>query len=155
MTQKAFLTKSGKANFSCPECGKTRQMDVSRFTNVEKEVKLKCTCTCRHVFSVVIERRMHIRKKVDLSGALLFGNKRHPVKVVDISRLGLKLRTKGLPDLNPGDRVVIEFTLDDAWNSLVSKEVNIKKINQKDIGVEFSSRDHYDKLGTYLLFHFS
>ncbi|MBU1341838.1 MAG: PilZ domain-containing protein [Proteobacteria bacterium] len=155
MTQKAFVTKSGKANFSCPECGKVRQMDVSQFNNVKKEVKLKCTCSCKYVFSITLERRIHIRKKVDLKGNILLGKKKYPVTIVDISRFGLKIRANGILDLKIEDKVVIEFTLDDAQESTVSKDVIIKTIKQTDIGVAFSSLDHYDKLGTYLLFHFS
>jgi len=155
MAQKVFVTNSGKANFSCPECGKTRQMDVSRFHNVDKEVKLKCTCTCKHKFSVVLERRKHIRKGVDLEGQILFEKEKYPVKVLDISRLGLKIRTDEILDLNPGDKTVIDFILDDAGSSKVSKEVIVRTVNETDIGTEFSSHDHYDKLGTYILFHFS
>jgi len=154
MAQKVFITKSGKANFSCPECGKARQLDVSRFNSVEKEVKLKCKCQCKNVFSVILERRKQTRKKVDLSGILVLGKKKHPVNVIDISRLGLKIRAKELLNLNPQDRIVLKFTLDDVDKSQVSKEVIIRSINQTNIGAEFLSLEHYDKLGSYLLFHF-
>ncbi|MCK5164607.1 MAG: PilZ domain-containing protein [Desulfobacula sp.] len=155
MALKVFITRSGNANFSCPECGQTRQMDVSKYRNVDKEVKLKYTCTCKHVFSVILERRKHVRKDVNLNGEIILGNKRYPVNVKDISRLGLKIRTKGILDLHLQDKVAVEFILDDAGGSRVSKEVIIRKIDQADLGVEFVSHDHYDKLGTYLLFHFN
>jgi len=154
MAQKVFITRSGKASFSCPECGKTKQLDVSRYNTVDKEVKLKYTCTCKHIFSVILERRKYIRKKVDLPGVLILGNKKYPVNVIDITRAGLKIRTKGLLELHLQDKVVLEFILDDPGGSKVSKEAIIKKINQMNIGVEFFSQDHYDKFGAYILFHF-
>ena len=154
MVQKVFITKSGTANFSCPECGKVKQLDVSRYNTVEKEVKLKYTCTCKHIFSVILERRKHIRKMVDLPGLLILGNKRYPITVIDISRVGLKIRTKGTLDLNLDDKVVLEFVLDDPGGSKISKEAIVKKINQTNIGVEFLSQTHYDKFGAYILFHF-
>jgi predicted RNA-binding Zn-ribbon protein involved in translation (DUF1610 family) len=154
MAQKVFITRSGKANFACPECGKIKQLDVSRYNTVDKEVKLKYTCTCKHIFSVILERRKHIRKKVDLPGVLILGNKKYPIQVIDISRVGLKIRTKGILDLRLEDKAVLEFALDDPGRSKVSKEIVIKKINQTNIGVEFLSQDHYDKFGAYILFHF-
>lgn len=154
MVQKVFITRSGKANFSCPECGKVKQLDVSRYNTVDKEVKLKYTCTCKHIFSVILERRKSIRKKVDLPGLLILGNKRYPVNVTDISKIGLKIRTKGLLNLHLEDKVVLEFALDDPGGSKISKEVIIKKIKQTNIGVEFFSQNHYDKFGAYILFHF-
>jgi len=154
MAQKVFITRSGNASFSCPECGKIKQLDVSRYNTVDKEVKLRYTCTCKHVFSVILERRKHIRKKVDLPGTLILMNKKYPINVTDISRIGLKIRTKGLLDLHLKDKVVIEFVLDDPGGSKVSKEVIIKKMKQTNIGVEFCSQNHYDKFGAYILFHF-
>lgn len=155
MAQKVFVSKSGKANFSCPECGKTKQLDVSRFHDLNKEVKLKCTCTCKHKFSVILERRKHIRKDVDLDGDIILEGEKYPIKVLDISRLGLKIRTDEVLDINPGDKTIIDFILDDAGSSRVSKEVIVRTTNENTIGIEFSSHDHYDKLGTYILFHFS
>ncbi len=130
-------------------------MDVSRYVKINKEVKLKCTCTCTHVFSVTLERRKHLRKIVNLKGNAIFEKKKYPINVIDISRLGLKIRTKEVLNFKPEDTVMIDFILDDATASSVSKEVVIRTINETDIGVEFLSLDHYDKLGTYLLFHFN
>ena len=112
MTQKAFITKSGKANFTCPECGKVKQMDVTPFKDIDKEVKLKCTCTCKHVFSVTLERRRHFRKPVDLEGQLIIRDLKVPVRVIDVSRLGLKIQTINPLDLNIGRNAVITFVLD-------------------------------------------
>ncbi len=154
MTQKIFLTENKKARVICPECGNTKLMDITRFSHIEKEIKLKITCKCRHVFSVILERRKHVRREVHLSGTLTSGGKKHNIKVIDISRLGLKIRTEEVVDLNLDDRAVIDFILDDTGQSRVSKDVIIKKVDGEYIGVTFISQDHYDKLGTYLLFHF-
>jgi len=155
MPQKVFATRSGKANFTCPECGKVKQMDVSRFRNVDKEIKLKCTCICTHTFSVILERRKYIRKAVNLDGSCHHDNEWYPVKVIDISRLGLKIKIEAGLNVSPGEKLVIDFVLDDADGSRVSKEVIIRTVPKTALGVEFLSQDHYDKLGTYLLFHFS
>ncbi len=155
MAQKVFITKSGKANITCPECEKVRSMDVSKFTSVDKAVSLKVTCACGHGFSVTLERRLHFRKPVSLNGQVVYKDKKYLLKILDISRLGLKLRTDKPIDIQKGEKLIIDFTLDDAWQSQVEKEVIVRKINGTDIGVEFVSRDHYDRFGPYLLFHFS
>ncbi|MCP3871538.1 MAG: PilZ domain-containing protein [Desulfobacteraceae bacterium] len=155
MTQKIFISKTGKANFVCPECGKAQQMDVSKFAKAAKEVKLKCKCTCQHVFSVILERRMSQRKTVDFSGNLILEGENYPIKVTDISRCGLKIRTKEPLALNLEDQIIVDFILDDSGHSKISKQVVVKKINETNIGAEFVSSDHYDKLGPYLLFNFN
>ncbi len=154
MIRKVFITRSGSASFACPECGKIRRLDVSRYNAEEKEVKLKYTCTCGHIFSVILERRKHVRRKVDLPGVLIMGEKKYPVNVIDISRMGLKIKTRRILDLHPEDKAVVAFTLDDVGESRVSKDVVIRKINQAAVSVEFLSHEHYDKFGPYLLFHF-
>jgi len=155
MTQKIFLTKSGKGVISCPECGKTKLTDIERFSNRDKAIRLKITCKCSHVFSVVLERRKLVRKQVKLPGIVIVGKKKYSIIINDISRQGLEIRTERVLDLNLDDIVDIEFNLDDDCKSRVFKEVVIKKINQQYINVEFLYPHHYDRFGVYLLFHFN
>ena len=154
MTPKIFLTKSGKAVISCPDCGKTKLTDIERFSHRDKAVRLKITCKCSHVFSVVLERRKLARKKVKLPGIFIVGKKKYSIIINNISRQGLEIRTEIVLDLNLNDIVDIEFNLDDDCKSKVFKEVVIKKINKQYINVEFLSQHHYDRFGVYLLFHF-
>ena len=154
MTPKIFLTKSGKAGLLCPECGKTKLMDIERFSHRDKEIRLKITCKCSHIFSVILERRKHVRIGVNLPGVLIAGKKKYSMVIIDISRMGLKIRTEKVLDLNLDDKVIIQFILDDVGKSRISKEVVIKKIDQQHISVVFLSQEHYDKFGVYLLFHF-
>ena len=153
MIQKVFLTKSGKAEFSCPECSKRKQMDISKFINVNKEIRLKITCKCSHIFSVILERRKHLRIDVHLPGVLIAGTQQFPVIVKDISKQGLKIKTKKILNLNIDDKITIKFVLDDAQKSKVSKDIIIKKMDKTYIGTKFVSGEHYDKFGAYLLFN--
>lgn len=155
MTQRIFLTKSGTANSACPECGELQTLDVSKYQNIEKEVRLKCTCKCKHVFPVILERREHVRKEVLFPGVIFLKRKQRPVTIVNISRFGLQIRISRALNITSGDRVNIEFTLDDATRSRVRKKMIVRNIVENKIGMEFVDRNHYDKLGSYLLFHFS
>ena len=59
---------------------------------------------------------------------------------------------KPVPDLNVGDKLLVEFHLDDGQRSLIRKEVAIVWINIPYIGVKFCHEDLYDAdLGFYLL----
>lgn len=155
MTQKIFITKTGKATITCPECGKVKLMDVSRFAYADKPVSLKVTCTCGHGFSATLERRLHIRKNVGLKGKIIFKDDIYMAEIIDISRMGLKIRSEKIMDIQKGEKIVVDFILDDPGKSKVEKEVIVRKINGTDIGVGFVSQDHYDKFGPYLLFHFN
>lgn len=156
MVQKVFLIGDTTiARFSCPACGKDRKKDVSAFSGAQKQVKIKCVCSCKHEFSVILERRKHVRRQVDLDGVLTYQNEAWPVKIIDISRLGLLIAAQEELHLKPGQKIVVSFILDDSTQSSVEKEVIIKSVVGNEIGVQFLSQDHYDKLGPYLLFHFN
>jgi len=154
MIERIFLTQSSNAVVLCPECGKSKSMDFAKFIEMDRVIKLKVTCKCSHVFPVILERRRHVRKEVSLQGDLIFDDKNYAISIMDISRMGLKLRTKEVLDLHPDDKVVVEFILDDAGGSKISKGAIIRKIYQEYIGAEFLSQSHYDQFGKYLLFNF-
>ncbi len=54
-------------------------------------------------------------------------------------------------DLDVGDKLLVEFHLDDGQRSLIKKEAIIRWINMPYIGVEFSSSELFDKaLGFFM-----
>ena len=156
MSQKAFIAKDNTATFVCPECQKSKTADVSKYKHIETAVRVKFKCPCGHSYSVLLERRKHIRKHLNLSG--IFINKKNSERgnmtVTDLSRSGLRLKLNFSQDLKPGDKLDLEFTLDDKLRSLVKKEVVVRSVNDLSVGVEFIHSEHFDKLGPYLLFHF-
>ncbi len=155
MVQRVFASKNQIAAFTCPKCGKVRQMDVSGYMDIDKQVKLKYKCLCKHSFSVILERRGFVRKESKLVGSIIQKNIKHIITISNISRYGLKIIMFRKIDLEIGDRLHIEFTLDDKNRSVVFKDVIVKNIDNKEAGVEFPSHEHYDKFGAYLLFNLS
>ena len=120
--------------------------------------KVKCK-RCGHPYRVVIEKRGHYRKMVDLPGTYTYLVDDRPrdkgsMRVIDVSRSGLKIRLPGKPYFVAGDRLMIEFHLDDTNQSLIRKKVEIKKIFDQELGVAFTSvhpSDPSDKaLGFYM-----
>ncbi len=155
MVTKIFVNSDLQAMIPCPECKNAYRKDVSKFIGHHKEVKLKYTCQCKHKFTVLLERRRFIRKDKELNGYLIDKDRKTPLKVIDISKYGIKIKlfTKDLPDI--GDILTIEFILDDPGHSRVTTKVKIKRILvPATLGCEFLNSDHYDNLGKYFLFHF-
>lgn len=97
------ILDGNKAQFVCPECKKTKPVDVSKYMDIEKAVKLKVTCGCKHVYTAILNKRdiYRIRKKTVLTGA--YTNITHgkegqkgSMAVLDISRTGLKSKISQL-----------------------------------------------------------
>ena len=74
--------------------------------------------------------------------------------VIDLSRTGLKLRLQDDRHLKPGDRLLVAFQLDDLKGSEIRKEVVVRKVDGREIGLEFASQDPSDPnmkaIGFYL-----
>ncbi len=154
MVLRVFMNKNKMATFSCPECNRIKQMDVSKYSHIDKKIKLKYTCTCKHKSSVILERRQSVREKVSLKGNIVRNLEKKAILVVDISRFGLKIECIDKLELKVGEKILVEFILDDLEQSQIYKGVIVRTVSSQEIGVQFESSDHYDKLGPYLLFHF-
>ena len=59
---------------------------------------------------------------------------------------------KPVDEINVGDKILVEFRLDDTKKTLIKKEVIIRWMKMPYIGVEFSSQSLYDgSLGFYMM----
>lgn len=154
--KKVFMTSDNMATFVCPKCEKAKTVDVSQYKNINKAVRVKCRCTCRHTYTVLLERRKHFRKKTKLFGQYYFGSPKNRglMTVTDISRTGLKFEVSVTPHFKIGDTLFVDFELDDSHKTLIKKEVIVRSINGLRIGVEFrylDPDDYYNnKIGFYL-----
>jgi transcription elongation factor Elf1 len=145
MLQKAYITSNQMITFVCPKCQHPRVVSIADHTELEKADKVRVTCKqCGYKYPVAIERRGQYRKTVNFPGTythVVNGQRRGKgyMTVVDLSRTGLKLKLNEKEGLNIGDKLVIEFNLDDANHSLIKKEVKIMKIDNAELGVAFYS----------------
>ena len=57
--------------------------------------------------------------------------------VTDVSRTGLKIKINTKRDFFIGDKLIVEFHLDDKNRSLIKKECIIKKAFGREFGIEF------------------
>ena len=160
MVEKVFVTANKMATFECPVCKKSRQEDVSRFTGLNKPIRLKAKCPCGITYTAFLERRRHVRKEVDFPGTFVQEKDNLPatkgvMRIKDLSLSGVKLKFNSSPDLNVGDHLTVEFNLDDAKHSLIRKEVAVRYILDVFVGAEFTSVDSSDPsdsaIGFYML----
>ncbi|MFO7886057.1 MAG: PilZ domain-containing protein, partial [Desulfobacteraceae bacterium] len=108
-------------DISCPKCGNIRQTDISKYLKMDKALSFKATCRCSHVFPVMIERRKHIRKNVNFKGTLTYRSNQYPVKILDISKFGMRIMTVKALNILEGERLDVTFIFDNPGKSSVSK----------------------------------
>ena len=152
MLEKIFVNDNNIAVFICPECKKSRKIDVSKYKNLDKASKIKCKCPCGNSYYAILEKRKFYRKKTNLPGIYInilssIGTDfleevgRGTLKVTDVSRTGLQLTINILNDFRIDDKIMVEFRLDDKQKTLIKKKVIIKNINGTGIGAEFCTID--------------
>jgi hypothetical protein len=105
-------------------------------------VLVKIRCKCQSTFSVSFEFRRAHRKKTNLIGyysRLPACKESHGMLVKNISQTGIGF-------------VRVTFTLDDAKQSKIEKNVVVRVIEDKYVGCEFTDPSIFDKtLGFYLM----
>jgi hypothetical protein len=141
--KKAFINKHNQATFVCPSCGDAKVIDVTQFLAIKKPVRFKRKCGCGQVTPFLLERRQFYRKPVDIDGVgrLLKNNAEIPIRIRDLSRSGLKIDLLEKGGLEIGDKMFVEFRLDNKQRTLIQREVVVRKMFGLSLGTEFTSRD--------------
>ncbi len=154
MAPKIFVNVENLALFKCPECGLERTEDMTAYQHLGKTIKTKCTCKCGHIFfvTVIMEKRKYYRKETNLPGqfSTLDNQISGLMTVKNVSLSGLRFKLNENKKLKVGDKVNVEFTLDDTPRSVIQKEAEIKSIKDLSIDAEFTNVELYGRLGPYL-----
>jgi len=157
MIKTVYISSTNHATFTCPECEATKTVDVTRYAQMDQTVKVKSKCSCGYTWTSVLEKRKVYRKGVRLPGTFTHLVDNNPVEkgsmvVTDISAGGLKIKMLEPVDLRMNDKLRVEFQLDDARQTPISKDVLVKNIDGINIGVAFSRAESDDPaLGFYLM----
>ena len=72
MIEKLYNTGSNTAVVACSSCNRQRVVDISKYLDVPKEVKLKVRCKCGNTWSVVLEKRRFFRHNIRLPGTFTY-----------------------------------------------------------------------------------
>ena len=144
------------ATFSCPQCTRTKTVDVSKYATVDKMVKVNVKCPCGPAYKAILEKRKQYRKETNLPGTYIHfidgkPQNRGLMVIEDISTTGVKIKLNVKQNFAIGDQMKIEFHLDDAQRTLIKKTVIIRNQRDQFIGAEFAPFETVDKaLGFYL-----
>ncbi len=155
--ERVFISSKGTATFICPQCHQTKTVDVCKYAKCDKRVKVNVKCPCGHAYLTTLEKRKQYRRQTNLPGTYIHivdGRRvgKGWLTVRDVSATGLKLEIKSPPALSVGDHLEVEFHLDDAHRTLISKHVVIRNLKGCSVGAEFSATETLGKaLGFYLL----
>jgi hypothetical protein len=157
MVQTVYISANNTATIQCPECGKVKTTDVSAYAGSEQRVIINCSCTCGNKFRCRLEKRKQYRKEIDLPGKFYLLDDRGAedtglLKVVDISKTGLKLKLNTPRDFPIGTSLLIEFSLDDRNRTLMKKRVTVRNVSGPHVGTSFLPSELDDPaLGFYLM----
>ncbi len=156
MTQILIIDSLDTAVFVCPECHKTKVLQLSSYKVAQPETRVKCKCSCGYATEVILKKKYRCSKETTLSGTFMTRGKKCCSGRMIIKKLnskGLMLKTNLEQNILPGLKMFLEFVLDDAKQSIVKKEVVVKARQGKYLSAEFTSDEHYDNLGPYLFFN--
>lgn len=156
MKQTITIDHIDTAVFVCPECQKTKVLQLSQYKFTKPRTTVTCRCSCGHSCKVILEKRYNLFGDTHLLGTFLTSEKKRNSGKMTIKKLnskGLMLKTNIEQNILPGLKMFLEFVLDDAKQSIVKKEVVVKASKGKYLSAEFTSDEHYDNLGPYLFFN--
>jgi hypothetical protein len=152
---RVFLRHMKEATFTCPKCNYLVVKDLSKLVPFQSAIRINCKCKCGHSFRTLVERRQYFRQSVNLVGMCFYrdgeGNlKEELIKIIDISKSGLQISINRESVFKMGDRLTVEFRLDDIERSAIREEGTVKRIRSKNVGMQFDTIDLYGKLANYL-----
>jgi hypothetical protein len=153
---RVFLNDKKNGTFICPACNNGVIKHLGQFSQSPKAIRLKCKCKCGHVYRVLVERRRFFREPVNLVGTYHFSEggtipKKGMIKILDISQSGLQFSLNSMPEFKVGDRIIVEFRMDDRERSQIREMGTVKDIRSNKIGLQFDSVDPNNGLGLYLI----
>ncbi len=144
------------AKFQCPACDRIRLFQVSKYNMTPPRTRVRYTCRCGCSVVAILERGKTQKKEMLLFGTFKSLTDRKwggRMTVKKLNSKGLVFKTTIDHKIRPGHRLRLEFVLDDAKQSIVTKEVIVAAVSGHFISAQFVSREHFDNLGPYLLFN--
>lgn len=152
---KLFVHDKPSALLVCPVCGFVRELDVSKYPHLGGKT-VNARCRCNSVLSISFDFRNQIRRQVMLDGSFTIlepgmDDTSGSITIHNISKKGIGFSVLGGYEPMVGQRVHLEFHLDDRKHSLVEKDCIVRSVRGDVVGCEFENDDLGTALGFYLL----
>jgi len=153
---KVYTARNGSIDFVCPRCALSKSVNVERFLQGDKELRVKIRCKCHNLQSVLLERRSGRRKPTDIQGRYFFGPKDRvitdgDISIKDLSYTGLKfyLLCESNVFFGAGDVLRVQFKLFPNASFMIKRDAVIKKM--KDFRVNAFFRESLKNEDDFLL----
>ena len=144
------------AVLTCPSCGRKKVMQVSCFELTEPETRVRLRCACEKQSEVILKKMDLRSSNLKLPGTYATQGETKQYGRITVKRLnsiGLVFTIIVGRDLPVGQKLLLEFVLDDVKQSIVRKEAIVVATHMRHVSVRFLCPDHFDNLGPYLFFN--
>ena len=154
--QKVLVNEKGMAWITCEKCKHTAGVELNRLGDLGHVEDYRCP-KCEAVFEVSYEFRKSYRKEVNLNGTFSQQQPRQDyvgrIEIKDISKTGVKFKTRVKYDFKPGYLLKLTFTLDDRNKTEINQLIEVKWVSGQMVGGEFKQQDQStkQKLGFYFM----
>jgi hypothetical protein len=147
---KVYLNEARSGFVVCQRCGKSKQIE---FTNRDNRRSGVAKCACGSTFAVIFENRKHCRKPINSYGKYFAtGDSAEgaSIKLVDISRRGIRFIKKDGKPLQLNEKIRVSFSF---WDDIIFRAASVYNIRNERIGAKFISLDEHSKnvFGFFLL----
>lgn len=139
MVEKVTIDINDEATFMCPQCGKSKTMDVRRYKFIDSIIKVNCNCPCGNKYTALLERRREPRKTIEISGSYIAPNKEKGFMTINnVSSSGLKFKLFKEKALKKGDKILVSFEIIiKGRKTLIEKEAIIKNVKGLYISAKY------------------
>jgi len=154
--QKILVNEKGMAWITCVQCKHTSEVDLRGLSEGVNAIEHKCL-KCEAVFEVTCEFRKFYRKEVSLQGTFI---QQHPIEeqagrieITDLSKIGIKFKTRLKYNFKPGYILKLTFKLDDRNKTIINQMIEVKWVSGQLVGGEFVRQDQWTQkqLGFYFM----
>lgn len=137
------------SEFRCPCCSRKITVDVKKYKASNKPSCIKVICECGEEYSYFFEKRKFERVQTNLEGVLFRIDDSgsddiiQPIKIIDISRTGLKFQPSDDYSFKPGEIFMLNIkNIREKKPVSIKKRIIIRKVfDSYSIGAEFANKN--------------
>lgn len=146
-----YVDDTNQASIICPECGFSKNVDITNFKSTQKRAKAKCGCG--ESFRFTFEFRKNFRKSVRLPGEYIVkgSGEKGDVIIRDLSLTGIRFESLTSHQISTNDILEVKFKLDNSVRSEVHKPAKVVWLRDRTVAAHYIETKLFEKdLGFYL-----
>ena len=146
-----YVDDTNQASIICPECGFSKNINITNFKSTQKRAKAKCGCG--ESFRFTFEFRKNYRKNVRLAGEYIVKvtGEKGDVIIRDLSLTGIRFESLKPHEISTNDILEVKFKLDNSVRSEIRKFAKVIWVRDRIVAAHYSETKLFEKdLGFYL-----